>query len=157
MALEIERKYLLSNDLWRAEVSESQRIAQGYLCTEPDRVVRVRIKGQKAFLTIKGKSIDGIARAEFEYEIPLDDAQALLDICPNILDKTRHIIVSERGLTWEIDEFHGLNAGLIVAEIEIPNVDTVIPKPDWLGQEVSNDPRYYNSALSEKPYSQWNH
>lgn len=154
MATEIERKFLLTNTGWRAEITRSTRIAQGYLATEPNRTVRVRIKGQDGYLTIKGKSEDGISRAEFEYPIPLADAQELLKLCPNVLDKTRHLIPMAE-LLWEIDEFHGENAGLIVAEIELPAVDTPFAKPQWLGQEVSGDTRYYNSALSKTPYSRW--
>jgi adenylate cyclase len=153
MAQEIERKYLLSAEHWRSEISTSTRIAQGYLNDAPERTVRVRIKGDKGFLTIKGKN-QGIARAEFEYAIPLVDAGELLKLCPNVLDKTRHEIHRD-GFVWEIDEFAGDNAGLIVAEIELPTIDTEFAKPDWLGEEVSGDARYYNSALSTVPYTRW--
>ncbi|WP_188691474.1 CYTH domain-containing protein [Silvimonas amylolytica] len=153
MAQEIERKYLLAATHWRNEITRSVRIAQGYLNDEPARTVRVRIKGEKGFLTIKGKN-EGIARAEFEYEIPLADAAELLKLCPAVLDKTRHEIHRD-GFVWEIDEFAGDNAGLIVAEIELPAVDTEFTKPDWLGDEVSGDARYYNSALSTHPYTRW--
>ncbi|GHD64551.1 CYTH domain-containing protein [Jeongeupia chitinilytica] len=153
MAIEIERKFLLASDAWRDAVHRSTRIAQGYLCTDPERTVRVRLKGETGFLTVKGRN-RGIARAEFEYPVPADDAAAMLALCPNVLDKTRHL-VDLGGLTWEIDEFHGDNAGLIVAEIELPSVDAAFVRPDWLGAEVSADPRYYNSALSERPYSRW--
>ncbi|WP_035054797.1 CYTH domain-containing protein [Andreprevotia chitinilytica] len=154
MATEIERKFLLSSDAWRTRINRSTRIAQGYLNTDPERTVRVRIKGQQGYLTVKGKNA-GIARAEFEYEIPSADAEAMLQLCPQVLDKTRHLVDAGDGLTWEIDEFHGDNAGLIVAEIELPNEDTRFKMPDWLGNEVSGDPRYYNSALSNHPYSTW--
>ncbi|GAB7127948.1 CYTH domain-containing protein [Silvimonas sp. JCM 19000] len=153
MGQEIERKFLLQADDWRQEVSRSQQIAQGYLNADPARTVRARIKGDAAFITIKGKN-EGIARAEFEYAIPLEDARDLLKLCPNVLDKTRHEVHRD-GFVWEIDEFHGDNAGLIVAEIELPAVDTPFAKPDWLGAEVSGDPRYYNSALSTLPYCRW--
>ncbi|MBB5191970.1 adenylate cyclase [Silvimonas terrae] len=153
MALEIERKYLLATAQWREEINSSTRIAQGYLNDAPARTVRVRIKGDKGFLTIKGKN-EGIARAEFEYEIPLADASELLKLCPNVLDKTRHEIHRD-GFVWEIDEFAGDNAGLIVAEIELPALDTEFAKPAWLGEEVSGDARYYNSALSNTPYTRW--
>lgn len=152
MAIEIERKFLLTNDNWREQISQSTRIAQGYLATDP--TVRVRVKGNAGFLTIKGKSTDGISRAEFEYPIPAADALELLKLCPNVLDKTRHL-VEYAGFVWEIDEFHGENAGLIVAEIELPAVDTAFEKPDWVGTEVTGDVRYYNSMLSRIPYLKW--
>ncbi len=152
MATEIERKFLLVNDSWHNQISQSTRIAQGYLATDP--TVRVRVTGDAGYLTIKGKSTDGISRAEFEYPIPVDDALALLKLCPKILDKTRHL-VEYAGFIWEIDEFHGENAGLIVAELELPAVDTAYKKPEWAGQEVTGDVRYYNSTLSQMPYSKW--
>ncbi|QLG89200.1 CYTH domain-containing protein [Chitinibacter bivalviorum] len=153
MAIEIERKFLLNNQHWREQVSRSTRIAQGYLNAEPSRTVRVRVKGDSGFITIKGKN-EGISRVEFEYEIPAADALELLKLCPNVLDKTRHLVNID-GHTFEIDEFHGLNNGLIVAEIELASENASYPQPDWLGPEVSGDVRYYNSALSEKPFSSW--
>jgi adenylate cyclase len=153
MALEIERKFLLKNANWRSLAGKSTRIAQGYLNAEPERTVRVRVKGDSGFLTIKGKN-DGISRLEFEYPIPVADALDLLKLCPNVLDKTRHLVEID-GQTFEIDEFHGLNSGLIVAEIELESETASYPQPDWLGEEVSGDARYYNSALSEKPFSSW--
>lgn len=152
MATEIERKFLLASDAWRSQIKQSTRIAQGYLATDP--TVRVRVRGAEGFLTIKGKSTDGISRAEFEYPIPAADALELLKLCPNVLDKTRHLI-DLHGFTWEVDEFHGENAGLIVAELELPAVDTPYARPDWLGTEVTGDVRYYNSVLSQTPYSRW--
>ena len=152
MATEIERKFLLASDSWRGPIGQSIRIAQGYLATDP--TVRVRIKGETGFLTIKGKSLDGISRSEFEYPIPVADALELLKLCPKVLDKTRHL-VNFGGFTWEIDEFHGENAGLIVAELELPAVDTPYSRPDWLGEEVTGDVRYYNSMLSQSPYCRW--
>jgi adenylate cyclase len=152
MATEIERKFLLASDGWRGQIGQSIRIAQGYLATDP--TVRVRIKGETGFLTIKGKSLDGISRSEFEYPIPVADALELLKLCPKVLDKTRHL-VNFGGFTWEIDEFHGENAGLIVAELELPAVDTPYSRPDWLGEEVTGDVRYYNSMLSQNPYCRW--
>lgn len=154
MAIEIEKKFLLKSDAWRQLLETSTRIAQGYLNAEPARTVRVRIKGDQGFLTIKGQSDDGMSRLEFEYPIPFSDAEALLKLCPNVLDKTRHLIPQD-DLTWEIDEFHGENEGLIVAEIELPSVETEFARPDWLGAEVTGDARYYNSALSKTPYSRW--
>ncbi|QZA77507.1 CYTH domain-containing protein [Deefgea tanakiae] len=153
MAVEIERKFLVASDAWREQISHSTRIAQGYLCTDPERTVRVRTKGEAAFLTIKGKNA-GISRAEFEYAIPVADALAMLQLCPNVLDKTRHL-VNVDGHTFEVDEFHGANAGLIVAELELSSEDAAYPQPAWLGAEVSGDTRYYNSALSITPFSQW--
>ncbi|MCX7205286.1 MAG: CYTH domain-containing protein [Proteobacteria bacterium] len=153
MATEIERKFLLNSDDWRKEVQQSSRIAQGYLSNDPERVVRVRLRGAQGFITIKGKTA-GIERLEFEYEIPFSDAESLLKLCPNTLDKTRYLI-DFAGYTWEIDEFHGENAPLIIAELELPSSDAAYTKPVWLGVEVSNDPRYFNSYLSEHSYSTW--
>lgn len=152
MATEIERKFLPASDAWRTQVSHASRIAQGYLATDP--TVRVRVRGDDGFITIKGKSEDGISRAEFEYAIPVEDALAMLQLCPQVLDKTRHLVAMGE-LTWEIDEFHGDNAGLIVAELELPSIDTPYAKPAWLGEEVTGDVRYYNSMLSQTPYSKW--
>lgn len=152
MAIEIERKFLLASATWRSQIHQSTRIAQGYLATDP--TVRVRVTGETGFLTIKGKSPDGISRAEFEYPIPVSDALEMLKLCPNVLDKTRHLI-EFGGFTWEVDEFHGDNTGLIVAELELPAVETPFAKPDWLGKEVTGEVRYYNSMLSQTPYCQW--
>jgi len=153
MAVEIERKFLVANQAWREQISQSTRIAQGYLCTDPERTVRVRTKGEAAFLTVKGKNA-GISRAEFEYAIPVEDALEMLQLCPNVLDKTRHLVDID-GHTFEVDEFHGANAGLIVAELELASEEATYPQPAWLGAEVSGDARYYNSALSENPFSEW--
>jgi len=153
MATEIERKFLVTSDAWR-DGPEGVRICQGYLCRDEERTVRVRTKGDKGFLTIKG-STEGVSRTEFEYPIPLDEAKLLLEMClPSLLDKTRY----ERrlgGHCWEVDEFHGENEGLIVAEIELEKEDTEFEKPDWVGQEVSDDPRYYNACLTEHPWPEW--
>jgi adenylate cyclase len=153
MAVEIERKFLVNSDAWR-DGPAGVRICQGYLTRDPARTVRVRLAGEKAFLTIKGVS-SGISRQEFEYAIPPDEARALLEFClPPLLDKIRH----EReigGHLWEIDEFFGANAGLVVAEIELKDADEVFVKPGWLGREVSDDPRYFNSRLAEQPWSEW--
>jgi adenylate cyclase len=156
MAVEIERKFLLKSDSWRAQVTRAQRMTQGYLQRSADTAIRVRITGDRAHLNIK-KSLDaGVHRLEFEYPIPLHDAQEMLDqiALPTIIDKTRHLL-RVAGHTWEIDEFHGDNAGLIVAEIELQRVDEDFDRPAWLGEEISNDPRYYNSNLSEHPYCRW--
>jgi len=155
MATEIERKFLLASDDWRNEVEESIRLVQGYLSRGMQSSVRVRIKGQTAQLNIKHTG-DGISRLEYEYPVPLDDAQEILEqvALRPLIDKTRHH-VPRGGHLWEIDEFHGDNAGLIVAEIELSDPNESFERPAWLGQEVSDDARYYNSRLSEFPYSQW--
>lgn len=153
MATEIERKFLVKGDAWQAG-SGGVRIAQGYLTRDPGRTVRVRIAGEQAWLTIKGRT-EGISRAEFEYEIPAADARELLGLClPSVIDKTRHRI-SHGGHVWEVDVFHGENAGLVVAEVELAN-EAVSPElPPWVGEEVSADARYYNSCLAVFPYSKW--
>ncbi|MGD1982992.1 MAG: CYTH domain-containing protein [Chromatiaceae bacterium] len=155
MGIEIERKFLLASDAWRREVSESRRLVQGYLMRGTDTAIRVRIQGRTAMLNVKHTN-DGINRLEYEYEIPLGDAHELLErvALRPLIDKTRHH-VREGDHLWEIDEFHGENAGLVIAEIELAHADEAFNKPAWLGEEVSADVRYYNSSLSERPYSQW--
>lgn len=155
MASEIERKFLLKDDSWRAQVTHSRRMVQGYLQRSADTAIRVRIAGDSAHLNIK-KSLDGVHRLEYEYPIPLADAQELLDqvALPTPIDKTRHLLTVGAHL-WEIDEFHGDNQGLIVAEIELAHADEAFERPGWLGEEVSTDTRYYNSSLSERPYTCW--
>jgi adenylate cyclase len=155
MGLEIERKFLVASDDWRAEVLESRRLSQGYLARGIETAIRVRLQGESAKLNIK-HTTDGINRLEYEYDIPLRDARELLDrvALRPLIDKTRHH-VRYRGHLWEIDEFHGDNAGLIVAEIELTHADEAFERPAWLGKEVSEDVRYYNSSLSERPYSRW--
>jgi adenylate cyclase len=155
MPIEIERKFLLTSDGWRAAVTHSERLAQGYLGGERASV-RVRIGGEQAFLNIKAR-VRGAARLEFEYPIPLADAEQLLgELClPGRVEKIRHH-VRHGGSLWEIDEFLGDNAELVVAEIELDRVDAAFDKPDWLGREVTDDERYYNLALAEHPYTQWN-
>lgn len=155
MGVEIERKFLLANDNWRAQVSKSSRLSQGYLARGEDSAIRVRVKGEQAELNIK-KAFDGINRMEFEYAIPIEDARQLIEkvALRPLIDKTRHIVVHE-GHTWEIDEFYGENAGLVMAEIELAHEDESFARPDWLGKEVSDDKRYYNSNLSTHPFSQW--
>ncbi len=161
MALEIERKFLLADDSWRAEVSRVDRMAQGYLNDasavregRQNTSVRVRIAGDEAWLNIKSRDL-GVARQEFEYPLPLGDAEALLTLCVGgRIDKLRHI-VERGGHVWEIDEFLGDNAGLIVAEIELASVDEAFDRPTWLGREVSDQARYYNLNLAERPYAQW--
>ncbi len=155
MAREIERKFLLRSDAWRAEVRDSVRLVQGYLARGPQSAIRVRIKGDKAQLNIK-HALDAIERLEYEYGIPLTDAREMLDKVAHrpLIDKTRYH-VEHAGHLWEIDEFYGENAGLIMAEIELTSPDEHFERPSWLGEEVSHDPRYYNSRLSEVPYSRW--
>lgn len=147
MALEIERKFLVDEKKLPAQIlNGGVKIAQGYLNVEPARTVRVRIKGERGFLTIKSANV-GIVRKEFEYEIPLDDAQEILKLCaPRILEKVRYKI-EYAGKIWEVDVFGGQNAGLILAEIELAAVDEEIILPDWVGAEVSEDKRYFNSNL----------
>jgi adenylate cyclase len=154
MGVEIERKFLLANDAWRG-LGGATPMRQGYLVADPVRTVRVRIEGARAVITVKGKS-SGASRGEWEYEIPVADALELLDgLCeqPQV-DKIRHRI-DYAGHTWEVDEFLGINAGLVVAEIELGAEDEAFDKPDWIGQEVTGDVRYYNSSLIRHPYSQW--
>lgn len=158
MATEIERKFLLAGGVTETDIAslatKSSRIAQGYLTADPIRTVRIRIKGEQGYLTVKGKN-DGIARLEFEYPVPLADAEAMLSLCAApLIEKTRYIIPQD-DLVWEVDVFTGENAGLIVAEIELPTVDIPFTRPDWVGAEVSGDPRYYNSSLQRTPYSHW--
>jgi len=154
MGTEIERKYLVNGDTWR-QGAEQLPCAQGYLATGPPVSVRVRIMGGNAMLTVKsGKT--GITRAEYEYSIPVEDARELLSTaCTSaVIEKTRHL-VQYAGMTWEVDEFHGENNGLIVAEIELESEDQPFESPPWLGPEVSHDPRYLNSSLSKHPYREW--
>ena len=154
MAHEIERKFLLANDQWRALIEDSFTLKQGYLSTTPAATVRVRIKADKATLTIKSKTI-GIRRSEFEYPIPSEEAHQLLALCEGpLIQKTRYTL-SVGSHTWEIDEFSGDNEGLLVAEIELSAKDETFTKPAWIGTEVSNDMRYYNSNLVTHPYTQW--
>lgn len=152
MAKEIERKFLV-NDSWQPK-EEGQRMAQGYLCTEPAHTVRVRVKGGRGYLTVKGRS-EGIQREEFEYEIPLRDAEAMLQLCDGpLVEKVRY---REKwgAFCWEIDVFSGANDGLCVAEIELPDDQAEFPRPSWLGREVSGEVQYYNSQLIKHPYSEW--
>jgi adenylate cyclase len=154
MPLEIERKFLVIGDAWRS-LGKGMLYRQGYLASEPNRTVRVRIAGEQAFLTIKGAS-EGISRSEYEYPIPLDHATEMLDrMCDRpLIEKTRHKI-SYGGWLWEVDEFWGDNEGLIMAEVELPDVQQEVTLPEWIGEEVSHDPRYYNSSLVKNPYRNW--
>jgi adenylate cyclase len=154
--IEIERKFLVSSDAFKSCALRKNHIAQGYLNSNPERTVRVRIKGEKGFLTIKGKSNEsGLSRFEWEKEIPLAEAKALLLLCEKgIIEKSRYEIpVGE--LLFEVDEFHGENEGLIIAEVELQSENQFFEKPIWLGKEVSHDERYYNSYLSQHPFTSW--
>ena len=154
MAQEIERKFLLAGDSWRG-LAEGIEYRQGYLCASKERSVRIRIAGILGFLTIKGATI-GAVRSEYEYEIPLTDARSLLnELCPQPQIEKKRYTIPYRGFTWEIDEFFGLNAGLIVAEIELEAEDQVFARPEWIGKEITGDPRYYNATLCVAPYSSW--
>lgn len=154
MAQEIERKFLVAGVSWKAGVTGTLT-RQGYLSSNKERTVRVRIAGGKAFLTIKGVS-RGVVRTEFEYPIPLEDASTMLEaLCERpLIEKTRWV-VPFGGFIWEIDEFHGANTGLVVAEVELPSAGTKPPLPPWVREEVSSDPHYYNANLVEKPFTTW--
>jgi adenylate cyclase len=150
MALEIERKFLVCGEFPRRMPTF---IAQGYLLDDPDRTVRVRVAGEQGFLTIKSRPEAGsFSRPEFEYEIPVHEAQELLEMCHSILEKTRYVHPVASGHFIEIDVFHGLNEGLIVAEVELTAEDEEFERPDWLGEDVTNDPRYLNSNLIKYGY-----
>jgi CYTH domain-containing protein len=154
MGKEIERKFLVKGDSWRAQ-AHGKRYRQGYLSTVKERTVRARVAGEQGFLTIKGITV-GAARSEYEYEIPLADANEMLDkLCERpIVEKTRYRLPQD-DIVWEIDEFEGDNRGLIVAEVELKDEHQSYPKPDWLGEEVTGDPRYFNSNLVKKPFTTW--
>ena len=155
MAVEIERKFLLASDSWRAAVTDSVEIVQGYIADSDTSTVRVRVAGENGSLNIKGPTL-GITRKEYEYDLPLADAREILaEFCvARVITKTRHH-AEHRGRIWEIDEFAGGNAGLIVAEIELSSENEVFDRPGWLGDEVSGDPRYYNVCLVKQPYGSW--
>ena len=153
---EIERKFLVLNDRFKNLATAKKNIAQGYLNTDPERTVRIRISDEKAFLTIKGKGNEsGTTRFEWEKEIAFAEAQSLLILCEKgVIEKTRFEIPAGKHL-FEVDEFYGENEGLIVAEIELSDENEAFEKPDWLGKEVTNDVKYYNAYLSKNPYSGW--
>lgn len=154
--LEIERKFLITSNEFKNEASGKFKIAQGYLNRDPERSVRLRIKGAKGFLTIKGKAENGgMSRFEWEKEIPLLEAEALLKLCePRIIEKTRFLVKTGKH-TFEVDEFIGENEGLIIAEIELETIDEKFVKPAWVGEEVTGQKQYYNSELSKNPYKNW--
>ena len=156
MAQEIERKFLVLDDSFKHEAFSKSHIQQGYICSERGRTVRVRIRDERAYLTIKGPSLNGgLSRYEFEREIPLDDGLQMMQLCESgIIDKTRWMVKSGNH-TFEVDEFHGENAGLVVAEVELHHEDEPFEKPHFIGKEVTGDRRYYNSQLRANPYCNW--
>lgn len=156
MPQEIEKKFLVTGH-YKPHVTQTIRIIQGYLVSVPERTVRIRIAGNKGFITIKGQpGMSGLSRYEWEKEIPLKEANELLELCePGVIDKTRHLVPEPGGLTFEVDEFYGDNEGLTVAEIELPREDAAFTKPSWLGEEVTGNPGYSNSVLIKKPYKSW--
>lgn len=153
MGVEIERKFLVTGDQWR-NLASGELYRQGYIPTV-ESTVRIRVVGDRGFITIKGMS-QGISRSEFEYEIPVSDAIQMLDtLCkPPLIEKYRHKI-ELNDLLWEVDEFLGENRGLIIAEVELQSADQAIDLPDWIGEDVSDDPRYYNSNLTKHPFATW--
>lgn len=156
MAQEIERKFLVVADDFKSQASKQTRITQGYLSSVPERTVRVRVKGEKGFITIKGiGSESGASRYEWEKEIPVEEVNELLKICePGVIDKTRYEV--KNGIfKFEVDEFYGENQGLTVAEIELNSEDDSFEKPSWLGEEVTGDVKYYNSMLMKNPFTKW--
>jgi len=154
--LEIERKFLVNSNVFKSETFVKKRIIQGYLNSNPERTVRIRIKGDKGYMTVKGISNEsGLSRFEWEKEIPVDEAKELLLICEKgIIDKTRFEVKVGNHL-FEVDEFYGENQGLIIAEVELSSETETFEKPSWIGEEVTNDKRYYNSYLSQNPYIKW--
>ncbi|MFQ4135822.1 CYTH domain-containing protein [Nodosilinea sp. PGN35] len=154
MGQEIERKFLVVGDDWR-RLAQGEMIRQGYIPTQDARTVRVRRVGDRAYLTLKGPAV-GLVRPEFEYPIPLADAQLILDtLCqPPLIEKTRYRLPLGN-VVWEIDDFHGDNQGLVVAEVELTSPDQVVDLPGWVGAEVTHDPRYQNSSLARHPYKLW--
>lgn len=155
MSQEIEHKFLVTGDFLK-DIKKSTNIVQGYLSSVPERTVRIRIKDQQGFITIKGiGDISGLSRYEWEKEIPIKEAKDLLKICePGVIDKTRHLAIID-GFTFEIDEFHGDNQGLIIAELEVNEIGVKFPKPIWLGKEVTGQSKYYNSMLMKHPFQLW--
>jgi adenylate cyclase len=153
--MEIERKFLVRGD-FKPFAGKQTRIIQGYLSSVPERTVRVRVKGDKGFLTIKGiGSASGASRYEWEREVPVNEIEELLKICePGVIDKTRYLVQAGEH-TFEVDEFYGENQGLVVAEVELSSEEEDFHKPDWLGDEVTGDARYYNSMLMKQPYTRW--
>ena len=156
MAQEIERKFLVKDSRFKELAFSSSRIAQGYICSSRGRTVRVRIRDEKGYLTIKGPAGEnGLSRYEWEKEIPLDEAQELMNLCePGMIDKTRYLVQSGSHV-FEVDEFYGENEGLIVAEVELSSENESFEKPDFIGEEVTGIAKYYNSFLMKFPYTKW--
>ena len=156
MALEIERKFLVLDDSYKREAFSSYHIVQGYICRTSGKTVRVRIRDNQGFITIKGPSdVGGLARYEFEQEIPFSDAQELMKLCePGIIDKTRWLVKVDEHV-FEVDEFHGDNTGLVIAEVELAHQMEAFKKPDFIGKEVTGDRRYYNAQLCQHPFASW--
>jgi len=154
---EIERKFLVNTNRYREDATDAKRIVQGFLNTHPDRTVRIRIKGKEGFITIKGRSnASGTSRFEWEHSISEKEAESLLALCEEgVIEKVRYQ-VNVKNHIFEVDEFHGDNEGLIVAEVELKSENEVFEKPQWLGKEVTGELRYYNSRLSKSPYKTWN-
>ncbi len=155
MATEIERKFLVKNDNWKSQVTKQKHLVQGYLSGSEHSSIRVRISGESAHLNIKSTTL-ALTRKEYEYPIPLQDAQEILaELCQKpMIEKTRYYI-KDQEFVWEVDVFAGENQGLVVAEIELNSADQKYPRPDWLGEEVSDDPRYYNVSLLKHPFKDW--
>ena len=155
MGTEIERKFLVTDESWKS-MAQPDYCCQGYLNPDPHRTVRVRIMAGCGWLTVKGATLDN-TRPEFEYPVPVNEAQSMMKLCQaSLIEKNRYSI-RFREQTWEIDEFLGENAGLLIAEIELQSPDQIIEKPPWLGAEVSDDPRYFNSQLAQNPFRRWHH
>ncbi|MBR1570111.1 MAG: CYTH domain-containing protein [Bacteroidales bacterium] len=159
MNIETERKFLVKDDSYKSQAIRSYRIKQGYIAHDSGNTVRVRIRDNEGFLTIKGPSANGISRQEWERPIPLEDVRELFLLCkPGVIDKTRWLVPEgtvPAGRFFEVDEFHGENEGLVMAEIELGRADEPFRSPAWLGQEVTGDKRYYNAQLSRHPYKEW--
>ena len=155
MAQEIEKKFLVAGE-FKESAKKATRITQGYLSSVPERTVRVRVKGDKGYITVKGIGNDsGASRFEWEKEIPVEDVRDLLKICePGVIDKTRYLVDCD-GHTFEVDEFYGDNEGLVVAEVELGDEDEAFTRPSWLGEEVTGDKKYYSSMLVKNPYKNW--
>lgn len=155
MTQEIERKFLVDGN-FKIEVFKSTKIIQGYLSSVPERTVRIRVKDDKGYITIKGiADKSGVSRYEWEKEIPVSEARELLNLCePGVIDKTRYLVKAGEH-TYEVDEFYGENEGLTVAEVELNDANEEFVKPAWLGQEVTGDVKYYNSMLMKHPYTKW--
>ena len=155
MALEIERKFLVTGDVYKQQAYACDRIAQGYICRQGGNTARVRVRGEKGYITIKGPSNDGMSRYEWEHEIPVSEAWELMKLCHGgIIDKCRYLVKCGAHI-FEVDEFYGDNEGLVMAEVELGSVDEAFERPSFLGEEVTGDARYYNGHLSRNPFKYW--